>query len=110
MLDLAEASEYFAGFEPIDLGPKIGAVEWCDITVPDAKKLQAFYAKVVGYRADAFPMGGYDDYCMIAPDGRTVSGVCHARGASASVPPGMDSLHHGRRPEEISRRREEVRR
>ena len=32
-------------------------------------------------------MGGYDDYCMIAPaSGETVAGICHARGVNTDVP------------------------
>jgi len=33
-------------------------------------------------------MGGYSDFCMNQPaDGKTVAGVCHARGENANLPP-----------------------
>jgi predicted enzyme related to lactoylglutathione lyase len=33
-------------------------------------------------------MGDYEDFCMNVPaGGETVAGICHARGANASLPP-----------------------
>ncbi len=33
-------------------------------------------------------MGGDSDFCMNQPaDGKTVAGICHARGENASLPP-----------------------
>ena len=32
-------------------------------------------------------MGGYSDHCMNQPgDGKTVAGICHARGGNAGLP------------------------
>ncbi|NND81012.1 MAG: VOC family protein [Gammaproteobacteria bacterium] len=66
---------------------KIGAIEWFDLTVPDAQGLSAFYAQVVGWQPQPVSMGDYDDYNMTQPDsGDTVTGVCHARGSNANLP------------------------
>ncbi len=67
--------------------PKIGQIMWHDLTVPDATAVSEFYKKVVGWDIEAVSMGGYDDYCMKAENGETVSGVCHARGSNANIPP-----------------------
>lgn len=67
--------------------PAPGSVGWVDLTVPDAQSLRDFYAKVVGWEPQALDMGGYADYCMNAPNGETVAGVCHSRGVNAGVPP-----------------------
>jgi hypothetical protein len=33
-------------------------------------------------------MGGYGDFCMVSPhNGKTVAGICHARGENADLPP-----------------------
>src|SRR5262245_16634779 len=66
----------------------VGAVNWTDLTVPDAKRVRDFYAAVVGWTHEALDMDGYDDYCMNRPDdGQTVAGICHARGENTSLPP-----------------------
>lgn len=69
---------------------KAGAVEWFDLTVDDADGVRAFYEAVVGWKSDAHDMGEYADFNMRRPDedGRTVTGICHARGANADIPPG----------------------
>ena len=67
--------------------PDIGAIGWQDLTVPDAGRVRDFYSAVVGWRAQPVDMGGYADFNMIAPaSGRTVAGICHARGANADLP------------------------
>ncbi|RYG34326.1 VOC family protein [bacterium] len=59
---------------------------WHDLTVPDADRVKDFYQAVVGWSPTPLDMGGYDDYVM--NDGEEpVSGVCHARGQNASLPP-----------------------
>jgi predicted enzyme related to lactoylglutathione lyase len=66
---------------------EIGAVCWTDLTVPDAERVAEFYRQVVGWKSSACDMGGYRDYCMNTPGaGRTVAGVCHARGINADLP------------------------
>ncbi len=86
LTDLAEATALFACFEPIELAPKIGAIEWCDITVKDATTLRDFYADVVGYGSVGLDMGGYDDFCMVGSHGGIAAGVCHARGPGKGLP------------------------
>ena len=68
--------------------PKVGAVAWQDLTVPDAERLRDFYAAVVGWRPEPVEMGGYADFNMLAPStGEPAAGVCFARGANAELPP-----------------------
>lgn len=86
--DLAESASPFPGFEPVDLGPAVEASEWMDLTVAAAEKTRDFYRRVVGFAVTDVPMGDYDDYCMVAGDGRTVAGVCHAAGPNRDVPSG----------------------
>ena len=86
--DLAEAEQPFPSFEPIDLGWRVGGIDWVDMTGPKAAGLKRFYGSVVGLSAQAVPMGTYKDWAMTAPDGRAVCGLCHDRGANAKVPPG----------------------
>jgi len=66
-----------------------GAVEWFDLTVPDAPRVKAFYEAVVGWKGLEHDMGDYADFEMRLPDdSATVTGVCHARGANADIPAG----------------------
>jgi predicted enzyme related to lactoylglutathione lyase len=66
--------------------PTIGSMSWMDITVPDATKLQSFYADVIGWKAKPLSMGDYDDYVMKG-EGDSKVGICHARGKNAEIPP-----------------------
>ena len=69
-------------------GPIIGSVSWFDLTVEDAPGIRDFYREVVGWGAEPLSMGEYDDYCMAEPEnGKTVAGICHARGPNAKLPP-----------------------
>ena len=68
--------------------PAPGTLAWCDLTVPDAAKVQEFYAAVAGWRTEPVSMGEYDDFNMIPAGGKeAVAGVCHARGGNADLPP-----------------------
>lgn len=66
----------------------IGTIVGFDISVPDAGTIRDFYTSVIGWEAEGFDMGEYEDYFMSAP-GSTgpVAGICHARGQNASLPP-----------------------
>jgi predicted enzyme related to lactoylglutathione lyase len=65
-----------------------GTLIGLDLTVQDADGLRDFYASVVGWEVEPFNMGEYSDYFMKAPStGDTVSGICHARGDNADLPP-----------------------
>jgi uncharacterized protein len=67
---------------------EIGAVCWTDLTVPDAERVADFYRQVVGWTSVPVDMASYRDYCMNTPEtGRTVAGICHARGVNADLPP-----------------------
>ena len=67
--------------------PQIGSIGWHDLTVEHAALVRDFYSKVVGWKAQALPMGGYDDYVMEpASGGIPAAGVCHKRGANADLP------------------------
>lgn len=66
----------------------VGAITWFDLTVKNAPKVRDFYRKVVGWKSSPVNMGGYEDFCMNTPaDGKTVAGICHARGENAALPP-----------------------
>jgi uncharacterized protein len=66
---------------------KTGAINWRDLTVPNAEEVRDFYQAVVGWESESLSMGDYDDYCMNPPGGGdTVAGICHARGTNANVP------------------------
>lgn len=69
-----------------------GSVGWIDLTVPDAIGVRDFYQAVVGWTVQPLNMKDgvteYEDFVMQVPsDGRGVTGICHARGSNASVPP-----------------------
>lgn len=66
---------------------KLGTFGWFDLTVPDAAGLKDFYGAVVGWKVSEVPMGDYADYTLEAPAKGPVAGLCHARGANASLPP-----------------------
>lgn len=66
--------------------PTIGKVMWMDLTVEHAAIVSDFYKSVVGWEKEPLDMGGYADYVMkVGEEG--VSGVCHARGGNAYLPP-----------------------
>ena len=67
--------------------PQAGTIAWRDLTVSDAESAAAFYRDVVGWETRRHPMGTYDDFEVVAPGtGDSVAGICHARGANASIP------------------------
>lgn len=67
--------------------PAIGSIGWTDLTVDDATGLVDFYRSVVGWTTSEIDMGGYPDFCVNEPDsGKTVAGICHARGVNAGLP------------------------
>jgi len=64
-----------------------GAITWTDLTVPNAEAVKTFYSQVVGWKTEAVSMGEYSDFNMNLPDsGKTVAGICHARGFNADLP------------------------
>lgn len=66
----------------------VGSFAWIDLTVPDAQAVRAFYEAVIGWTSAGLDMGGYEDFMMNEPTGgKTVAGVCHARGPNADLPP-----------------------
>ncbi len=66
---------------------KPGQIGWIDIAVPDAESLKGFYSQVVGWASQPVDMDGYNDHCMIPSGGDTpVAGICHGRGANATLP------------------------
>jgi predicted enzyme related to lactoylglutathione lyase len=61
---------------------------WIDLTVSNADEVRDFYADVVGWKPSEVDMGGYSDYSMNTPEsGTTITGVCHAAGINADMPP-----------------------
>lgn len=68
--------------------PIIGKLAWMDLTVENAETISDFYKEVVGWDKQPLSMGDYDDYVMSVPGTQEgASGVCHARGVNASLPP-----------------------
>jgi predicted enzyme related to lactoylglutathione lyase len=71
-----------------DERPQPGSMMWIDLTVDHAEEVRDFYSEVVGWTSSELDMGGYADYSMNAPDsGATITGICHARGGNADMPP-----------------------
>lgn len=67
---------------------KLGEIAWIDLTVNDASGVKSFYRNVIGWEAQDVSMGDYNDYAMISHDSKqAVSGICHARGPNADLPP-----------------------
>jgi predicted enzyme related to lactoylglutathione lyase len=65
-----------------------GTLIGLDLTVPDADSVRDFYASVIGWEIEPFDLGEYSDYFMKASStGEVVSGICHARGENADLPP-----------------------
>ena len=65
-----------------------GKIGWIDMTVEAAPAIRDFYKEVVGWGHDEVSMGDYADYAMTTSAGEAVSGICHARGSNADLPPG----------------------
>ena len=69
-------------------GAGFGRIGWIDITVDDAEGLRDFYARVTGWQPGDVSMGDYNDFTMHpTAGGDPVSGICHARGGNADLPP-----------------------
>lgn len=69
-------------------GSSAGSLGWHDLTVADAAAVRDWYSSVLGWRAIAIPMDGYDDYAMCPPGSDDpVAGICHARGPNTGIPP-----------------------
>jgi uncharacterized protein len=66
----------------------IGAINWMDLTVENAEGVRDFYRKVVGWKSMDVDMNEYNDYCMMSPeDDQVRTGICHAQGVNAGIPP-----------------------
>ena len=65
----------------------IGKIMWHDLTVENAEAVSEFYKAVVGWEKEPLSMGTYDDYVMKVPGSEDATGVCHARGGNAYLPP-----------------------
>ncbi|TSI17922.1 VOC family protein [Brevibacterium aurantiacum] len=67
---------------------RIGTIVSADLTVPEAGPLRDFYTDVIGWTVEEWDMEGYSDYFLKTADGADyVGGICHRRGANASLPP-----------------------
>ena len=64
----------------------LGTIGWRDLTVANAEQIRDFYSDVVGWQHSPVAMGDYDDFNMLARNGETVAGICHARGGNAGLP------------------------
>lgn len=64
-----------------------GAIEWHDLTVPNADEVRDFYAAVVGWKPQPVSMGDYNDWGMAdseTNEGR--AGICNRRGTNVDIP------------------------
>ena len=67
---------------------EIGSITWFDLTVENAGEIKNFYNKVIGWKSTPVKMNDYEDYNMNKPtDNQTVTGICHAKGGNANLPP-----------------------
>ena len=67
---------------------KTGEMAWIDLSVKNATEVKDFYQKVIGWQAEDISMGEYNDYSMNSPiTGEAVTGICHAQGVNADLPP-----------------------
>ncbi|MFT5525423.1 MAG: putative enzyme related to lactoylglutathione lyase [Pirellulaceae bacterium] len=65
-----------------------GKIGWVDFAVQNAGEVRDFYSAVVGWESQPATMGDYEDYCMHLPgDEAPVTGICHAKGVNANLPP-----------------------
>ena len=65
----------------------IGRVEWVDLSIGDAARSKDFYCKVIGWKSTDVEMGTYSDFNLNLPgSGKTMAGICHARGMNANLP------------------------
>lgn len=68
--------------------PEFGSIGWVDLTVSRADEVRDFYTAVAGWESEDLSMGDYSDYVMRpSGGGEAVSGICHARGVNANLPP-----------------------
>ena len=67
---------------------EIGSFVWADLTIKNADEVKDFYSNIIGWKHEPVSMGEYSDFSMNSPTtGRTVAGICHARGVNADLPP-----------------------
>ncbi len=59
---------------------------WIDLTVENAEEVRDFYAEVIGWKSEPVRMDDYNDYVMKV-DAEPITGICHARGMNADLPP-----------------------
>ena len=85
---LNESRMPFPSFEPLDVTPRIGSVDWVDMTGERAESEKRFYQRVVGLRPVAVDMGSHRDWMMVGANGRPSCGICHRKGPNAAIPPG----------------------
>ncbi|MGI9294895.1 MAG: VOC family protein [Pseudomonadales bacterium] len=73
--------------QSVESKAKVGAIEWCDLTVTNAENVKDFYCSVVGWDSSAASMGEYDDFNINLPNTTdTIAGICHARGSNSNLP------------------------
>jgi predicted enzyme related to lactoylglutathione lyase len=67
---------------------KIGEMAWLDLSVGNAPQVKDFYQNVIGWQVEEVSMGDYSDFSMNNPEsGEPVTGICHAKGVNADLPP-----------------------
>ena len=64
----------------------IGHIGWVDLTIEEAPAVRDFYQEVIGWSSQGLSMGDYDDFTMVASDGKALAGICHAKGPNVGLP------------------------
>lgn len=74
-----------------DASKEVGCIRWLDLTVPDARSIQHFYRRVVGWTVKEVERHdnneSHTDYIMHGEEGNPVAGIRQARGANKELPP-----------------------
>lgn len=66
----------------------IGSIAWTDLTIDNTDDIKRFYSEVVGWTSSPVDCGGFYDFEMKEPSsGKTVAGICNAKGINANLPP-----------------------
>lgn len=69
--------------------PSPGTIGWIDLTTENADQIRDFYQSVVGWKSEAVPVEGHQDYVITpAESSDPVAGICHNKGPNADVPSG----------------------
>jgi predicted enzyme related to lactoylglutathione lyase len=67
----------------------VGRISWLSLSVPDARKSQDFYQKVIGWKPfveSGFEESGFEDFEMRLASGNAAASICQSRSESPHIP------------------------